>query len=159
MSRRYVSIGMAVVFGLSALCWPSMTFPLSGDVNDDFRVDVLDIQAVAVSVLASIPASGMDVNGDGRVDILDFQALMAQTARTGSSPIPSHGVKYELVMYTAVTPLLFIPSERRSALLLEEQKNDQGKECFEHASLLLTRLPRIERYISGCSPNSPPEAA
>ncbi len=135
-----------------------MTLPFSGDVNNDFRVDVLDIQAVAVSLLANVPPLGMDVNGDGRVDILDFQALMAQTASTGSSSIPPGGVKYELVMCTAVNPLLFIPSERRSTVLLEEQEANRERECFDHASFLLTRLPRTERYISGCSPNSPPEA-
>ena len=45
------------------------------DVNHDFRVDLLDVKAVAAyfgEYLTSAPANNPDVNGDGLVDIIDL---------------------------------------------------------------------------------------
>jgi hypothetical protein len=72
---------------LLAVCTaPTITAPetplamltlLSGDINDDNRVDILDLSAVANSF--GQPASGLpvDVNGDSVVNILDLSLIAA----------------------------------------------------------------------------------
>jgi len=157
--KPYISVMVAVVFGVSALYGASVSVCRTGDINNDSRVDVLDMQAVAVSLLASMDSGGADVNGDGRVDVLDFQRLMAQTERTDSFPEQPLKLKTEGVLCGAPGVLLFVPLARRGAEIPSAPDVKPGASHVGDNEYLLTRLPRCERYLTGCSPNSPPATA
>ena len=53
---------------------------LSGDVNGDKRVDVVDVTSVISHVLGQTPAKfdfvSADVNGDGRIDVVDVTSII-----------------------------------------------------------------------------------
>ncbi len=52
---------------------------LAGDLNMDFRVDLLDIDIIGGRLGQSVPRfSSGDINGDGRVDLLDLDVLGPQ---------------------------------------------------------------------------------
>ncbi len=157
--KRYITVMMAVVFGVSTLYGASASLSRTGDINNDNRVDVLDIQTIAASLLASMDSTVADVNGDGSVDVLDFQRLMAQTERTGSCPERPVKLKTEGILCGASNLLPFIPLARRGAEIPAATDVKPGASHFGDNEFLLTRLPRCERYLTGCSPNSPPATA
>jgi hypothetical protein len=53
-----------------------ITFKSSGDVNDDTRVDIQDIQACVNHILRVQTWAGADVNRDTRVDVRDIQEIV-----------------------------------------------------------------------------------
>ncbi len=56
------------------------TIPLEGDVNQDGRVDIIDVQLCVNVILGTEndPAivAHADANGDGLVDVLDLQRIV-----------------------------------------------------------------------------------
>ena len=58
-----------------------------GDVNGDSATNVLDLQLLAMEMIAGAEqGQAADLNRDGRIDVLDFQMLLQQT--TQPDPVP-----------------------------------------------------------------------
>ena len=54
--------------------------PVSGDLNDDGKVDIADAVTVLNAMAGDEPDMKFDVNGDGKVDIADFVSILNMMA-------------------------------------------------------------------------------
>ena len=83
-------------------------WPISGDVNIDGKVDMLDYQLIYTSFGKSADQSGYnanaDLNGDNRIDILDFQILVNNFGKTAASPTPAQAMIVTPTATQAPTP-------------------------------------------------------
>jgi hypothetical protein len=92
-------------------------WPISGDVNIDGKVDMLDFQLFYTSFGKSADQSGYnanaDFNGDKRVDILDLQILINSFGNTAASPTPTQVMiaTPRVTQNPTPTPLPTIPPE------------------------------------------------
>mgnify|MGYP006298743991 CR=1 FL=1 len=165
MARRRIAALVTVALVVSAVMSTQLVLPgrCVGDVNGDSQANVLDVQLVAAALLGSTdgPAPTVDVNEDGRVDVLDFQALVAQTSESTEPPEPTQR------QLPPAAPVCSTAAPVPHALTIRVAHADpagalpQAPACAMAragvpCSSRLPHLPRIERYLCGVSPHSPP---
>ena len=61
---------------LQAGFWYMRAAPLTGDVNGDGEVNIVDVQSLIDAILTGADGPAMDVNGDGEVNIADVNAVI-----------------------------------------------------------------------------------
>jgi len=71
------AFGSAVAFavGTENVDQPVATTNVSGDVNHDRRVNLIDFSILAYWYKRAAPPSTVDLNGDGKVDLVDFSIM------------------------------------------------------------------------------------
>lgn len=105
------------------------------DTNGDFRVDVLDVQAVIACVLnGQTNGTDADVNGDGTVNILDFQRILdcVNQNQDGQGNNPLHQAPIAILPCTRAeslpapnSPLVSVPTDfLRTAAALVGRDHD-----------------------------------
>lgn len=127
-----------------------------GDANGDNQVNVLDLQAIIVQVLAGeLQDPRADVNRDGRVDILDFQCALDRASMDEPAPVTPAADRGDAVLQgrahgpnmpaPAQAASFFTPGKRVTTAALRA-RSVPSRHCSA----------RVERYTYGLTPHAPP---
>jgi hypothetical protein len=154
--RQTISLMLAAT--LVAASAVSTTGPprLSGDVNGDRRVNVLDIQAVIGGALAvEKPCHCTDVNGDGHTDVLDFQLTQSRAVESSDEPsFPSEGPPLEACYVSgAALSVLWVDRSTVDVVVPAAQPVVRPSAPIDDAR---ARDSKTARYLYQLTPNAPP---
>ena len=130
-----------------------------GDVNGDSATNVLDLQLLAMEMIAGAEqGQAADLNRDGRIDVLDFQMLLQQT--TQPDPVPeTRPTEAKAVMLTGSriapeqTGFTFAAALSMQSTPLVAQQDLRG--ALQSPRVL---PPKRLRVLLGANPHSPPVA-
>ena len=122
---------------------------VAADVNQDGKVDILDLIVVASSIGAAQPNLRADVNDDGIIDVLDLVAIAGSP--DWGKVVPIVQVRAPNAAAPAASVSYLMPETIREWIALAQLKNDgslrfqQGLANLE--SLLAARLPSQTRLL------------
>ena len=155
INRAICSLLSGACFVAAAMAPCTLPAP-SGDANGDNRVDVLDLQAIIIQVLAGeLQDSRADVNRDGRVDILDFQSALDRASMDEPAPAPPAGDREDAVFHArAHGPNPPAPSQAVSFFPPGKRVTTAALRARSVPSRL--QSARVARYTYGLTPNAPP---
>lgn len=152
---RYIVIGLAAIMLAASVGSPLMGSPRLSDINGDRRVNILDVQMIAMALLGDRQASA-DINHDGRVDVLDFQTLVTETSAPATPIQKARAEAIEGYLSVSRAHVLAPSLDMRRCEAPAPAEHGLGLNSSSGRISQQIQPPGTEPTVRGPSPHSPP---
>jgi hypothetical protein len=155
--KHFMALVCVSVVAVTAVMARDVGDVVSGDVNGDHRVDVLDLQIIIAKVLDSPNAAIVNgLSGDGRANVLDFQRALAQAQHPGQ-PVETPPAKNVLkgCFFVHQGEWTVEPAGQTEEPGNVDTSSLSRSPCFDRPTRCV--IPIVtERYLFRLTPNAPP---